>query len=272
MSTPAVSPLSTPLAWDLTANGYAETSLEQFSKYSAEALALAAITPADRVLDVACGPGSLSLQAAAQASEVAALDFSASMLDELRTRMTLRGITNIEIVQGDGTALPYPDARFDAAFSMFGLIFFPDRAAGFSELARVLRPGGRAVVSSWQPMSRVGLLVDVFEALALALPHVPFGDGKGPLSDPADFEREMRAAGFEVEICERTHHLVAPNIDELWSGMRRSLAPLVLLEHRMGSAAFAPISEGIERRLRERYPGAIDVAMPAWLALGKKPI
>jgi SAM-dependent methyltransferase len=266
----APSPLATPLAWDLVAAGYADVSFDQFAKYSADALVLAQLARGERILDVAAGPGSLALQAAQTAREVCAVDFSSSMLQQLRSRMGTAGIQNIEPREGDGQALPYPDGSFDAAFSMFGLIFFPDRARGFAELFRVLRPGGRAVVSSWQPMTRVPLLVDVFAALSAELPQVPFGDGKGPLSDSAELRSEMSAAGFEVCVEERVHVLEASSIDELWAGMRRSLAPLVLLEHRLGAPAFEPIAAGIERHLRERYQGAQRVEMPAWLALGKK--
>lgn len=265
------SPLATPLAWNLVSTGYAEESFGQFEKYSADALALAGVSAADRVLDVAAGPGSLVVQAARRVAEVQAIDFSVDMLQQLHARVTQAGLTNVTAREGDGQALPYEDARFDAAFSMFGLIFFPDRARGFRELLRVLKPGGRAVVSSWQPMGRVPMLVSVFEALAAELPNLPFGDGKGPLSDPAEFEREMTAAGFrEVRIEERVHAIETENIDAFWASMRRSLAPLVLLEHRMGAAAFAPVVEGIERRLRARHTGAIRVEMPAWLALGRK--
>src|SRR5262245_25360540 len=124
------SPLGAPLAWNLVASGFADESFDHFARYAADALALAEVRPGERLVDVAAGPGTLSLQAAAVAAEVAALDFSPPMLAQLRARMEQRGITNIDVREGDGQALPYGDGRFDAAFSMFGLMFFPDRARG----------------------------------------------------------------------------------------------------------------------------------------------
>ena len=192
MSTPpAPSPLATPLAWNLVSSGYAQDNLSHFIAYSKDALDLAAVDATDRILDVAAGPGSLAVQAAKRVAEVHALDFSPEMLAQLNARVAEAKLSNVVAREGDGQALPYADGSFSAAFSMFGLIFFPDRARGLRELWRVLRPGGRVVISSWQPMTRVPLLVSVFEALAAELPSMPFGDGKGPLRDPEDLQREL---------------------------------------------------------------------------------
>lgn len=266
------SPLATPLAWNLVASGYAEDNYDQFAKYAKDALDLARVSAQDRILDVAAGPGSLVIQAAARVAHVDALDFSADMLSQLDARVREGGLTNVSAREGDGQALPYPNASFNAAFSMFGLMFFPDRAQGLRELARVLAPGGRVVISSWQPMTRVPLLISLFEALAAELPSMPAGDGKGPLSDPDDLRRELTQAGFtRVEVREVIHVTETPSIDALWSSMRRAMAPIVLLEHKMGSEAFAPIAAGMERRLKERYSGPQRIAMPAWLGIGHKP-
>lgn len=266
--------MATPLAWNLVSGGYVEDNLSHFIAYSKDALDLAQVRATDRILDVAAGPGSLSIQAAARVAEVQALDFAGDMLKHLEAAVSAAGIQNVTAREGDGQALPYASGTFDAAFSMFGLIFFPDRAKGFSELYRVLRSGGRAVISSWQPMTRVPVLVSVFQALAAELPDMPFGDGKGPLTDPEDFRRELAAAGFsQIEIVERVHAFDVPDIDALWASMRRSMAPLVLLEHKLGAEAFAPVAAGMQRRLRESYlaAGALHIEMPAWLGVGHKP-
>lgn len=267
----APSPLATPLAWDLVAPGYAKENVAHFERYAADAIRLAALAAEDVVIDVATGPGSLALRAAALVREVQAVDFSALMLAELQARAAQMGVTNVVAREGDGQALPYLDATFSAGFSMFGLMFFPDRAAGFRELARVLRPGGRAVVATWQPMGQVPLLMGVFQALSEELPSIPYGDGRGPLSDPDELRAEMADAGFDVTIEETTHSIESHSLEQFWLSMRESFAPLVLLEDKMGDA-FLPIADGIWRRLVERFgEGPQVVRMPAWLALGEKP-
>src|SRR5206468_2894032 len=98
-------------------------TMKTLGLYSEEALRLAELSPAARVADVACGPGTLSLMAAPRAAEVWALDFSKKMLANFRRRIEIDKINNIRVFHGDGQALPFPDGYFEAAFSMFGLMF-----------------------------------------------------------------------------------------------------------------------------------------------------
>ena len=104
---------------------------------------VAGVGAGQSVLDVACGPGTLAFLAARRGAEVMAVDFCAGMIGELAARLAETPAA-IEARVADGMDLPLESGAFDAAFSMFGLMFFPDRARGFAELHRVLRPGGVA--------------------------------------------------------------------------------------------------------------------------------
>jgi len=98
----------------------------------------AVVRPGDRVLDACCGTGDLAVAALQAGATVTGLDFSERMLDRAREKSQ-----TVEWVLGDATALPFPDASFDAATVGFGIRNVPDLEAGLAELARVLRPGGR---------------------------------------------------------------------------------------------------------------------------------
>ena len=98
----------------------------------------AVVEPGGRVLDACCGTGDLALACARMGGRVTGLDFSERMLERARQKAP-----EIEWVHGDLLALPFAEAAFDAATVGFGVRNVADLEAGFRELRRVLRPGGR---------------------------------------------------------------------------------------------------------------------------------
>jgi len=100
--------------------------------------ARAVVSPGDRVLDSCCGTGDLAIASLRAGGRVTALDFSERMLDRAR-----RKSGEIDWVEGDALALPFPDGSFDAATVGFGVRNLDDLPKGLGELRRVLRPGGR---------------------------------------------------------------------------------------------------------------------------------
>jgi demethylmenaquinone methyltransferase / 2-methoxy-6-polyprenyl-1,4-benzoquinol methylase len=98
----------------------------------------AVVRAGDRVLDACCGTGDLALAASAAGGRVTGLDFSERMLERAR-----RKDGAVEWVRGDLLALPFAEASFDAATVGFGVRNVEELDAGLSELARVVRPGGR---------------------------------------------------------------------------------------------------------------------------------
>src|SRR5688572_30595973 len=159
---PKQSPLASPEPWSLVSDDYSLELLPLFERFSRDALELAPTPAGARLLDVAAGPGTLTLLAAEAGRSLAAIDFSPQMVANLKRRLNGAQL-GADVRLGDGQALPWEDGQFDAAFSMFGLMFFPDRARGFAELLRVLKPGGVAVVSSWAPFE--GIFKSVMESL-----------------------------------------------------------------------------------------------------------
>jgi ubiquinone/menaquinone biosynthesis C-methylase UbiE len=116
-----------------------------FAPWGPVVAAAAGIGPGDRVLDVACGTGALTLAVAERVGpegSVVGLDANPEMLAVAR-----RKPARIEWIEAPAEALPLPDASFDAVVSQFGFMFFDDRAGALREMMRVLRPGGRLAVA-----------------------------------------------------------------------------------------------------------------------------
>lgn len=163
--------------------------------------AQAVVRPGDHVLDACCGTGDLALAARACGGEVVGLDFSAAMLARAR-----RKAPDLEWVQGDLLALPFPDASFHAATIGFGIRNVEDLEAGLRELGRVLRPGAR--LGCLEITRPHGVLRPFFRLwfdglIPLAGKVLPGGEAYAYLPasvrrfpGPGDLAGAMRRAGF----------------------------------------------------------------------------
>jgi ubiquinone/menaquinone biosynthesis C-methylase UbiE len=269
----ADSPMAAPMTWDLVSAAYNEEVVPLFENFARDALRLAAAPAGSRVVDVACGPGTLSFLAAAAGHRVEAIDFSPEMLSYLEARRARENNDRITSQLGDGQALPYDDASFGAAFSMFGLMFFPDRAAGFRELRRVLVPGARAVVSSWPRLEDNPILSAMFSSIRSALASIApaarqSSAAEMPISTEAMCKAEMSAAFADVEVHRIVHTQRAESAEGLWEHLKRTMAPIVLMRRNLGDK-FAPIDTATAAAIRAAAgPGPLAMELPAWLTVG----
>lgn len=272
MSTP--SPLSVVEPWNLVADGYAAEASVVMTPFSLRALELVQLAPNAHVLDLAAGPGTLTLEAAKRVARVTAVDFSSAMNDRLRAQVEQLDLSNVQIVQADGQDLPLPAASFDAGFSMFGWMFFPDRARGLAELHRVLRPGAGLVVSSWSSPASSPLMAAMLGALAAAEKSFvvpPYNPDS--LENPDRLASELSAGQFsDVRIYDHKVSFEFEDTDALWSRMTRSSAPLASLRQRLGETLWRERSEIARAYLaRELGTGAVSLSTTAWLGFGRRP-
>lgn len=230
MSQAKTSILALPEIWDNVAQGYAQVTQPMFKAYSEQAIEALGFQGHEELLDVACGPGTSSLLMAPLCQQVQAVDFSEQMLQEFELNLQDSDIQNIEYQKANGQDLPFEEEEFDLAVSMFGWMFFPDRALGLSELHRVLKPQGKLALSAWQPRSQSPIFKLIMETMLHITPGMKEPPKIGnPLEEANVFEAEVQEAGFKnVRIIPMSTEVVIGPIEEFWENMVKGNAPIAL--------------------------------------------
>lgn len=157
----------------------------QLAPLGRPALEAIAVQPGEHVLDIGCGGGTTTLilaHAAAPNGTVVGVDISPSVL--VFAESVGKGHECASFVQGDAQTFPFEAARFDAAFSRFGVMFFTDPIAAFANIRRSLKPNGRLSFVCWRALEEN--LLDILP-LRAAMPHLPpqpseATDAPGPFS------------------------------------------------------------------------------------------
>jgi SAM-dependent methyltransferase len=221
-----------------------------------------------RLLDAACGPGSLAAEAAARGAEPVGLDLAPGMVELARERHP-----SLRFLPGDVEHLPFEDASFDAITAGFLLHHLPDPDRAVAEFARVLAPGGRIAATVWDRPERMRLLGLVNEALARAevdpAGALPDGPDAFGFADPPELAALLERGGFEaveVRTLDVTHR--TRSAAELWDGLLGGTVRTTLQVNEQPPevrervrAAFAELAEA------HRAPdGGLEVPVAAVLA------
>lgn len=147
--------LGMPAAWSRVAREYHRKIAPDFAPAARRLCREIGVGPGDRVLDVACGPGTATLAARRLgAREVVGVDYASEMLVVAQADAGVDPAPRY--AAADALALPFSAHRFTVVISSFGLIFAPDPHVAVREVARVLRPGGRLGLLVWPPDGSIG--------------------------------------------------------------------------------------------------------------------
>jgi SAM-dependent methyltransferase len=195
----------------------------------------ARLAAGDRVLDVPCGAGPSVVAAAEQvgdAGSVLGVDFAPRMLAIAAEKVAARGLHNVELREGDMTALGLEPASFVALLCVLGIFFVDDMAATLRALHGLLKPGGRIVVAVLG-VDFFTPLRDVFvDAVAAVRPDLEVKQPWRRTQEPDVLRARLADAGIEpVEITSARDALPLPSADDWWrivrgTGLRATLTAL----------------------------------------------
>ncbi|WP_112243541.1 class I SAM-dependent methyltransferase [Kribbella monticola] len=171
-------------------------------RYHVRLVAAAAVQADDHVLDVGCGTGLTTRDAAkaARSGSAVGVDINATSIDTARRLSAEEGLRNIHFEQADAQGHAFPAAGFSLAVSRFGTMFFADPEAAFANIARALRPGARFVQLVWQEREYQQWDRVIRQAF-VGGDDAPLTGEAFSLADPATVEGLLTAVGFtDLEI------------------------------------------------------------------------
>jgi ubiquinone/menaquinone biosynthesis C-methylase UbiE len=266
-------------AWDRIAPGYDRTNTPTQLWLGNEGLRRAGLGPEMTFLDVAAGSGALSIPAARLGARVLATDRSPVMLELLAARALKEGLT-VKTQVMDGHTLELDDESFDIVGSQFGVMLFPDMPKGICELARVVKPRGRVLMTVYGDPHQIeffGFFVTAIQSVRPDFDGPPMDPPPLPfqLQDPERLRNELTTAGLRnvnVEtITETTEFRTGHDLWD-WLVWSNPIVDTVISTLDLTNHESEVVRQALETMVRERSGngGAAKLTNPINIGVGTK--
>lgn len=205
--------------FDRAAPHYGEKSSSFFSYFGKRLVEQVEVKPHDKILDVATGKGAVLFPLAEiiqSEGTIIGIDISKQMIQETTIAMKKKNINSIQLMHMDAEKLEFPDNSFDFVFCGFALFFFPSILKALSEFKRVLKPGGRLVVSTWGKDSNLDNCIN-HETNQIA--HLP-SLAATPIWDPHTLKKLFEESNFHnIQIQEENKIFIHQTVEEWWDSL-----------------------------------------------------
>ncbi|MFG1679289.1 class I SAM-dependent methyltransferase [Nonomuraea sp. NPDC049269] len=237
----------------------------------------AAIAPGDHVLDIGCGSGQTTCMAArsTQNGQALGIDLSAPLLEQARHRAESENLGNTRFEQADAQVHPFAAASVDAVISRFGVMFFNDPVAAFTNIGRATRPGGRLAFLCWRKPLENEWIAELGAVLAsfVPLPGSLAGDGPGPFSLAASSRITdlLHTAGYtqiSVDPVDEPMRL-GDNVNDVL-GFVAQMGPVSSLLDKADETTRAKMLDALRERLASHETAAgVFLRSAAWLVTAR---
>ena len=264
-----------PEAWDGIAVGYDEFVAPGEAPFANAGLRLARLNSGERFLDVAAGPGGLSLPAARLGAKVLATDWSPAMIERFEARVRDEGLSNAEGRVMDAHDLKIEDDTFDVVGSQFGVSLVRNQPLALREMVRVTKPGGHVLLIGYgspEEFETLQLFVAALQAVVPDFEGLP--DDPPPLdfqmADPEVMRHRLTDAGLTEVVVATTHEerVEFRSGQQLWDWAFNSNPIVGLIVGDLTPGQQATVRHVLDRMIRERSGGDGPAVLTAPLNIG----
>jgi SAM-dependent methyltransferase len=258
-------------AWEERVEGYAGFFGAVTGRLVGPLLDSAWVGPGTRVLDVATGPGYVAAEAARLGARVWGVDVADAMVARAGAEHP-----GVEFRRADAQSLPFEDGAFDAVVGNFGLPHFGRPELAVAEGVRVLAPGGRLALTTWDAPAEMRMFGVFLEAVGEAGAGPPDGLPPGPdvfrFSDDGEFRRLFEGEGLvDVEVRRIAFTHPVSSFGDFWGALQRGTVRMASLVRGQSEETRERIRAALERRLGAYATGGrFDVPVAVKLAAGRK--
>ena len=232
-------------AWS---RGHYSELAKLFEGAARELLDACAISAGQEVVDVGAGNGNLAVLAAREGARVVACDLTPAMVELGRARSQAEGLA-VEWLVADAEELPFEDARFDCAGSVFGAMFAPRPERAAAELLRVVRPGGTVGMASWTPDGYQGRSFEIGRRYMRPPDGLPTSTEWG---DEAIARARFESLGARVAVSHRSVPFRFESPEAMSSFFGRNAGPVVAAREAMSAERYREMGDETKRLAAER--------------------
>jgi SAM-dependent methyltransferase len=252
----------------------------QIGVYGREAMDRARLATGESVLDIGCGCGDTTMELAGRVGprgRVTGVDISGPMLGHAQARVREAGLTNVHLELADAQTHAFLAGSFDLAFSRFGVMFFSDPVAAFTNIGLALRRGGRLAFVCWREVRENPW---VLVPLMAAMPHItltpPPPDAPGPFAfaDADRVRRILDSAGFaDIDCAPWDTMMTLGGVVDLDQAVALMLqvGPLARAMRESGDAARTAVAAAGREALQAHHtPEGVRLGGGAWMVSAQR--